>query len=81
MAGEVCGSDHGFVVGGHRDESRSLAFVGRQVANDADAVDGPERTEETPEGGVVDVRREVADVEGTAGRRSSGGQWKSRRRI
>lgn len=82
MTSEGSGGQHRLIVAGHCHQGRTFALVRRQVSYDADALDGPERTEESPEGAVVDVRREVVDVEGTAGR-GSGGQRKSRwgRRI
>jgi len=59
VAVERLNGDEGFVVVGHGHETEAFAFVRLQVADDFDALDGAERTEQLPQDTLFRIRRQI----------------------
>jgi len=61
------------VVVGHGDESKALALVGLQVADDFDRLDGAERAEQLPQHRLLRVRSQIVHEYTPTGNGGAGG--------
>ena len=59
VAVEGLNSDERFVVVRHSDETEAFAFIGLQVADDFDALDGAKGTEELPQDTFLRIRCQI----------------------
>lgn len=59
--------NHSFIVIGHGHKTKALAFIGLQIPDDFDVLDGAEWSEQLPENVLLGLRREVVDEQAPAG--------------